>query len=145
MLHRDIKPENMLLNKSLTLKICDFGFSRTLTSYARTYRIGTPIYMAPEVFLKGLGYTERCDIYSWALSFWRCFTGEYPFADCGEDRAKLNAEKQKPGRTLPDIPNISNLSMKMNEIIQNCVIFYPKKRPSMEDVIELFEAMLRNN
>lgn len=53
--HRDIKTENILLNKHLSLKIIDFGFSlickvgiilgapnKNISSYC-----GTPTYMAP--------------------------------------------------------------------------------------------------
>ena len=29
-IHRDIKPENLLINSDHTLKICDFGFARTI-------------------------------------------------------------------------------------------------------------------
>jgi cyclin-dependent kinase-like len=36
-MHRDIKPENLLVSKSGVLKICDFGFARTMTDAGAPY------------------------------------------------------------------------------------------------------------
>ena len=51
--HRDIKPENLLLSEDFTLKIADFGHSKSmlkmLDSKTRTFR-GTEGYNAPEIF-----------------------------------------------------------------------------------------------
>ena len=33
--HRDIKPENLLINPDHSLKLCDFGFARTVTAKNR--------------------------------------------------------------------------------------------------------------
>ena len=154
MINRDVKPPHMVLNEesdgTLTIKLCDFSIARTLTSYAFTDNIGTINYMAPEVFIQGKGYTEKCDVYSWALSFWRCFSKEMPFADCYQYDEKSNsksalvrAEKKIPDRALPDIPIISNLSDRMNKIIQKCYNYEPKNRPSMEEVVQELEKLLK--
>lgn len=49
--HRDVKTENMLLDKSRTLKIADFGVARVEASNPSdmTGETGTLGYMAPEV------------------------------------------------------------------------------------------------
>ncbi len=53
--HRDIKPENLLINQSdQSLKLCDFGFARTLNSKNKgdlTDYVATRWYRAPELLL----------------------------------------------------------------------------------------------
>ncbi len=50
--HRDIKPANILLfDDSVTAKLCDFGLTKWQVNSGKTMtRVGTPDYMAPEVF-----------------------------------------------------------------------------------------------
>ena len=56
--YRDLKPENILLDSQGYIKLIDFGCARKLGDTGRTYTlIGTPHYMAPEVFL-GRGYNQ---------------------------------------------------------------------------------------
>ncbi|XP_050894889.1 serine/threonine-protein kinase SRK2A isoform X3 [Lathyrus oleraceus] len=48
--HRDLKLENTLLNGKL-IKICDFGYSKSYLLHSRPKSmIGTPSYIAPEIF-----------------------------------------------------------------------------------------------
>lgn len=53
--HRDVKTENMLLDKTRTVKIADFGVARVEASNPNdmTGETGTLGYMAPEVRLHG--------------------------------------------------------------------------------------------
>jgi serine/threonine protein kinase len=65
-LHRDIKPENVFLDKSLNVKLGDFGLSRTVEhqeAFAETF-VGTPYYMSPEL-VEESKYNTKSDI--WAL------------------------------------------------------------------------------
>ena len=50
MAHLDLKIFNVLLSSEFDLKIADFGFGMVLNGQRCTDRIGTPGYMAPEIF-----------------------------------------------------------------------------------------------
>ena len=65
--HRDIKPENILIDLSNHLKICDFGFARTITPknhHKYTDYVATRWYRAPEL-LAGSAYSKEVDL--WAV------------------------------------------------------------------------------
>ena len=61
-MHRDLKPENILLDGN-NPKIADLGIAKVLKTYRASTKIGTPVYMALEMF-KGY-YDVEVDI--WAL------------------------------------------------------------------------------
>jgi TOMM system kinase/cyclase fusion protein len=84
--HRDLKPQNLMLSATGVRRnahVLDFGLG-TLTENARldVTRItrtrevlGTPAYAAPEQ-LRGEPVSARSDLYSWALIFLECLTGQ---------------------------------------------------------------------
>lgn len=50
-MHRDLKPANIFIDKSDNLKLGDLGLGRDFTSQTMEAfsRVGTPLYMSPEV------------------------------------------------------------------------------------------------
>jgi calcium-dependent protein kinase len=79
--HRDLKPENLLLESSVKdarLKVIDFGTSQVFDPRKKmTAKIGTPLYIAPEVFSKP--YTEKCDVWSCGVILYVLLSGKAPF------------------------------------------------------------------
>jgi serine/threonine protein kinase/formylglycine-generating enzyme required for sulfatase activity len=67
-LHRDIKPENILLLQGHA-KLADFGLARLHGSHqlSNATGVGTPLYMAPEVFRGQVG--THSDQYSLAMTY----------------------------------------------------------------------------
>ena len=65
-MHRDLKPENCLITEYLVCKLSDFGESRAVDFDGDMTIVGSPYFMAPEVF-RGEAYDESCDLFSLAL------------------------------------------------------------------------------
>ena len=65
-IHRDVKPENILLTRDCIVKLCDFGFARSLVAGQQlTDYVATRWYRAPELLVGDTNYGQPVDI--WAI------------------------------------------------------------------------------
>ncbi|XP_014513846.1 serine/threonine-protein kinase CTR1 isoform X3 [Vigna radiata var. radiata] len=78
--HRDLKSPNLLVDDSYTVKVCDFGLSRTKanTFLSSKTAAGTPEWMAPEV-IRGELSNEKCDVFSFGVILWELVTLQQPW------------------------------------------------------------------
>lgn len=80
--HRDLKPENVLLDRQQNAFLTDFGIAKLLTETTRLTQtgtvLGTPAYMAPEVW-SGQLVDARADIYALGVILFEMLTGKLPF------------------------------------------------------------------
>jgi cyclin-dependent kinase-like len=76
--HRDIKPENLLVDSNLKLKLCDFGFARTIkkNNDKLTDYVATRWYRSPELLITSGYYGPEVDY--WAIG---CIMGELADGD----------------------------------------------------------------
>lgn len=78
LLHRDVKAQNVILETSGRTVLTDFGTGEELRqSYGSSRLVGTPLYLAPEIF-KGEPATIETDIYSLGVLLFYLVTGEFP-------------------------------------------------------------------
>src|SRR3954454_1190225 len=80
--HRDVKPANLIdAANPAAVVLVDFGVARQIGDEeqvdAGTVGIGTPRYMAPEVFAGGT-VSARSDVFSLAATAWTLLTGKPP-------------------------------------------------------------------
>ncbi|XP_072112626.1 cyclin-dependent kinase-like 4 isoform X5 [Mobula birostris] len=77
-IHRDIKLENILVSERSVLKLCDFGFARTLAApgEAHTEYVATRWYRAPELLVGDSTYGKSVDVWAVGCLVTEMLTGE---------------------------------------------------------------------
>jgi len=80
-IHRDLKPANILITSDGIFKLGDLGLGRIMnTETIKTFsKVGTPLYMAPEVINNSNGYDFKCDNWSLGCVIYELITLRSPF------------------------------------------------------------------
>jgi serine/threonine-protein kinase len=117
--HRDVKPQNMILGGEGVVLV-DFGVARLLGAEEDqgTVAVGTPRYMAPEVFAGGT-VSAASDIFSLAATLWTLLIGSPPrYGDT------LKLDKIAPGLS-PELKAalVGGLDMLPEQRISNAAAF----------------------
>ncbi|KAH7843520.1 hypothetical protein Vadar_017604 [Vaccinium darrowii] len=80
-IHRDLKCDNIFINGHQgEVKIGDLGLAAILCKSHAARCVGTPEFMAPEVYAEE--YNELVDIYSFGMCILEMVTFEYPYSEC---------------------------------------------------------------
>jgi len=96
MLHQDLRPNNIMIDRTGTAKIIDFG-STSISGIADDALeiLGTAQYTAPEYFV-GEGGTSKSDIFSLGVIAYQMLTGRLPYgAQVAKARTKAQQRKLK--------------------------------------------------
>ena len=133
-MHRDLKPANIFINSENELKLGDLGLGRDFSSQTMEAfsRVGTPLYMAPEV-LQGSGYDFKCDVWSLGCIAYEMCALISPFKDETKKMSlydlftKIIQANYKPLSS-------SRYSAELLYIIDQMLIVNPEERTSIDDV-----------
>ncbi|KAH0927924.1 hypothetical protein HID58_020180, partial [Brassica napus] len=80
-IHRDLKCDNIFVNGNQgEVKIGDLGLAAILRKSHAAHCVGTPEFMAPEVYEEA--YNELVDIYSFGMCILEMVTFDYPYSEC---------------------------------------------------------------
>ena len=94
MIHQDLRPENVMIDRTGTAKIIDFGSTKILgVTEERNEILGTVQYTAPEYFLDD-GGTPQSDIFSLGVIAYQMLTGRLPYG-ASAARAQTLAQQRK--------------------------------------------------
>ncbi|MBD8080003.1 serine/threonine-protein kinase [Cellulosimicrobium arenosum] len=123
--HRDIKPGNILIDRSGTVKITDFGVSLAANQVPMTATgmvMGTAQYLSPEQAV-GQAATGASDVYALGIVAYESVVGHRPFTGSTPvDIAVAHVNEQVPA--LP-----SSVDHELAELIMAMLEKDPTKRP----------------
>ncbi|MFH1115868.1 MAG: protein kinase [Pseudomonadota bacterium] len=169
LVHRDVKPGNCMMTRDGILKVTDFGLTKrqgleaiteTTSELQRQESItleresitaagmGTPGYMAPEMWIPYSDVGPQADIYAFGVMFFELCCGRKPFmVKHGERRDKLALAHVKkppprPSSIRDDIPG------SLEKIILRCLAKNPRDRyPSClvirEELAHAYEKIVK--
>ena len=108
MLHQDVRPENIMIDKTGTVKIIDFGSTRVTGVVEaapptdRSDILGTVQYTAPEYFL-GENGSPLSDQFSLGVVTYQMLTGKLPYgSQAAKARTKSQFKKLRYNSALDD-------------------------------------------
>ena len=141
LVHRDLKPSNVLISSDGTAKLADFGLAKTVVSSQASSRltthglVGTPYYMAPELF-EGQPADKRSDVYAAGVTLFYLVTGQPPFLS-----RSISELSEKHRNQIP--PPLREFSPEapsgIDRIVQRCLAKEPTGR--YPDAGALFEDL----
>ncbi len=148
-IHRDIKPDNLMVTRSGTIKVSDFGLAKgyaddkDVTSVG--VRVGTPAFMSPEQ-CDGLDVDWHSDIYNLGCTAYLALTGRLPF-DGDTPFAIMLKHKSDP------VPGMREIDPRIDAKVERLICRLLAKRPedryrnlrALVEEIELLMADLRGS
>lgn len=102
LIHRDIKPANILISEKDGAVLTDFGLVKAVDASGMSttgVMLGTPAYIAPEIWEGKTPATPQTDIYSLACVAYEMLTGQVLFA--GSSPPEIMNKHLQPTPPLP--------------------------------------------
>ena len=121
-IHRDIKCDNIFINGSTgNIIIGDFGLAKNMENNITKTILGTPEFMAPEIYNEC--YDKRIDIYSFGMAILEIISGKTPYSEC--DTIPKIWKKVINGIKPKIISRIKH--KKLKDIIEKCICNYSNR------------------
>lgn len=129
-IHRDIKTLNILVTKDQTVKIADLGASKIVSAPMQVTRVGTPLYLAPEL-VKHKPYDYKVDVWALGCVIYTLATLHPPFSAENLITLGMHIVNKNPD-PLPTI-----YSVQLSEFIFKLLAKQPIDRPNSASVVNL--------
>lgn len=126
-IHRDLKCDNIFVNGNQgEVKIGDLGLAAILRKPLADHCVGTPEFMAPEVYEEA--YNELVDIYSFGMCVLEMVTLEYPYSEC--TRPVEIYKKVSSGRKPDALYKVKNPEVR--KFVEKCLAKVPERFSAWE-------------
>lgn len=134
-IYGDMKMENFMFSKRGELRVVDFGCSKRLRSATDKYHaiIGTPVYIAPEVFLRDLSFPS--DMWSLGILMYMLLLGKHPFIDTRSPLLSWD-ELEEVMITPAYIGYHTELSLEANDFLQGLLQYDPEYRMTASEALK---------
>uniref|UniRef100_A0A0R3S2E2 non-specific serine/threonine protein kinase n=1 Tax=Elaeophora elaphi TaxID=1147741 RepID=A0A0R3S2E2_9BILA len=131
-IHRDLKCDNIFITGTTgSVKIGDLGLATLKNkSYAKSV-IGTPEFMAPEMYEEM--YDESVDVYAFGMCLLEMVTGEYPYSEC--QFAAQIYRKVTTGVKPECFSRIPQQYPEIREIIDRCIRVRREERSTVKQLL----------
>jgi len=128
-IHRDIKSDNIFIRSDTgNVFIGDFGLAKKSPDDKIHSMIGTPEFMAPEIYEEN--YNHKVDIYSFGMCLLELLTGQIPYNEC---TVVPQIWKRVNDNIKPEsLNNVTNLLAK--ELILECISSKANDRPTISEI-----------
>ncbi|MFB9677681.1 WD40 repeat domain-containing serine/threonine protein kinase [Streptosporangium vulgare] len=126
--HRDFKPANVVMGPEGPVVI-DFGIAQALEQVTTSSGpVGTPAYMAPELFASQPA-TTACDVFSWAATMVFAATGRRAFP--GDDATAVI------GAIVLGQADLSGVPTPLDDLLAACLDKDPAARPTITAILSV--------
>lgn len=136
--HRDLKLENTLLDGSPTprVKICDFGYSKSALLHSQPKStVGTPAYIAPEVFSRKEYDGKIADVWSCGVTLYVMLVGSYPFED-PDDPKNFRKTISRILAIQYSIPEYVRVSADCRQLLSRIFVSNPSNRITISEIFK---------
>ena len=140
-IHRDLKPANILITSDGIFKLGDLGLGRIMnTETIKTFsKVGTPLYMAPEVINNSNGYDFKCDNWSLGCVIYELITLRSPF-QTSEKLSLIELFKKINSGLYPKIDNNKyKVAAKISEALLKV---NPEERMELPQVLKICDEYI---
>ena len=121
------------MDQNYKVCVCDFGLTQAKPRDVSNLEYdphGSPLYMAPEVFLGD--YNEKCDVYSLGIVLWEMLVQKEAFEEVNQNLQTF-VEAVCYNDFRPPIPQ--GIPQSLVDLMKRCWAKDPETRPTMAEII----------